>query len=446
MEDFYCGLINHLPFHIKSTMLPASIPPTGSIIMFIDMNSFFASCEQQVNYYLRNRPVAVCVYPGKYGCVIAPSIEAKRRGVKTGMRLNEAIQLCPELVPLETNPVRYREIHVSIMKLLRSYCEEVYPKSIDEAIIDFSNYRLVYKDFIKLAQEIKLRIRNEIGDWLKCSIGIAPNAFLAKLGTELQKPDGLVCIFPENIDSVLAKLQLTDLPGIAKGLSQQLVKAGINTPLQLRHTPAEKIKAALKSIIGIHWHYRLNFKEVDIDFHEYKTMQAMRQVSAAQRSSLKTLEELLVSLCMTLEKRLVRQQVHCKEADIFIRYEGNKAWSQKISFNAPLQDGTDLLNSIKLRMKKFEELYHSGSLINTHITSIGVTVCRFVSSDMLMLDLFENNVRKEKLRQTVYNIKDKFGYDKLLKAIQVNEESILRDVIGFGSVKDMYDKSDPALV
>lgn len=416
-----------------------------SLIMFIDMNSFFASCEQQVNYYLRNRPVAVCVYPGKYGCIIAPSIEAKKFGVKTGMRLNEAMPLCPQLVPLETNPTRYREFHIKIMKLLRNYCEEVYPKSIDEAIIDFSSYRLVYKDFVKLANEIKRRIREEIGDWLKCSIGIAPNAFLAKLGTELQKPDGLVSIFPDNIDKMLSNLQLTDLPGIARGTSEQLIRAGIKTPLQLRHTPAHIIKSALNSITGVHWHYRLNFKEVDIDFHEYKTMQAMRHVSSAQRASAKTMEELLVSLCMTLERRMVRQNVHCKEAAVFIRYETDRVWSEKISFDSPVQDGTQLLNNIKLRMKKFEGLYHSDSVINTHIVSMGVTVLRFVPSEMLILDLFEDNVRKEKLRQTVYNLKDKFGYDKLLKAIELNEESILRDVIGFGSVKDMYDKSNPAL-
>ncbi|MFN5704885.1 MAG: DNA polymerase IV, partial [bacterium] len=83
------------------------------------MNSFFASCEQQVNYYLRGRPVGVCVYTGKYGCVIAPSVEAKRAGVKTGMRLNDAIQVCPDLVPIETNPARYREFHVKIMNVLR---------------------------------------------------------------------------------------------------------------------------------------------------------------------------------------------------------------------------------------------------------------------------------------------------------------------------------------
>lgn len=417
-----------------------------SLILFIDMNAFFASCEQQVNYYLRGRPVGVCVYPGKYGCVIAPSIEAKKFGVKTGMRLNEAMVLCPDLVPLETNPARYRDFHIGIMKILRSYCEEVYPKSIDEAIVDLSTYRHVYKDPLKLAKEIKQRIRKEVGDYLKCSIGIAPNAFLAKLATDLQKPDGLVTIFPDNIDAVLAKLELTDLPGIAGGLSAQLIKAGIKTPLELRYATSDQLRAALHSVVGIYWHQRLNFQEVDIDFHEYKTMQAMRQVSAAQRQNVQTMENLLVSLCMMLEKRMVAQGVYAKDISVFINYESNKVWSDRIHAGSPVQEGTKILHLIKARMKKFMETHHSDPLINTNIAAMGVTVSKFVPGDALVLDLFEDTVKQDKLRQTVYNVKDKFGYDKLLKAIELNDDSIMSDVIGFGSVKDMYDQSNPSEV
>ena len=131
---------------------------SGHLIMFVDMNIFFASCEQQVNYWLRGRPVGVCAYTGKNGCIIAPSIEAKRKGVKTGMRLNESIQLCPDIVPLETHPNRYREYHIKIMNVLKQYSEDVTPKSIDEAIIDLTDYKLIYKnlnDIQQLAHKIK---------------------------------------------------------------------------------------------------------------------------------------------------------------------------------------------------------------------------------------------------------------------------------------------------
>ncbi|MGQ0829984.1 MAG: DNA polymerase Y family protein, partial [Bacteroidota bacterium] len=172
-------------------------------VLFIDMNSFFASCEQQINYWLRGRPVGVCVYTGKSGCIISPSIEAKRKGVKVGMRLNEAILICPELVPVETNAKRYRDFHVKIINVLKKYSNDVIPKSIDEAVISFHDYKLIHKDIVVVAKKIKEDIRNEVGDWLKCSIGIAPNGFLAKLASDIQKPDGLTVITLENIDAVL---------------------------------------------------------------------------------------------------------------------------------------------------------------------------------------------------------------------------------------------------
>lgn len=412
-------------------------------VMFIDMNSFFASCEQQVNYYLRGRPVGVCVYPGKYGAVISPSIEAKARGVKTGMRLNEAMALCPELVPIETHPQRYRDFHVKIIHVLKKYCEEVVPKSIDEAILDFSRYRYLYKDTAALegtANKIKADIRREVGDWLKCSIGLAPNAFLAKLASELRKPDGLVVISPDNIDDVLRPLQLTDLPGIARRMAERLQRSGIHTPLQLRHTPPDVLRRACHSIIGAYWHYRLNFSEVDLLSKDtYKSMQAMRMVSRQQREKLSTLHDLFIALCMKLEQRMVRQGVYCREIFFSCRYESGAAWKEHIVLDRPCQDGMGIHRRIMQRMEHFRRQRHCESVINHGLTQMGVMVCHFVPAEVIQCDLFEDNVREHRLRQVVYDIKERYGRDKLLKAAELQDEPVMRDVIGFGSVKDLID-------
>ena len=141
----------------------------------------------------------------------------------------------------------------------------VYTKSIDEAIVDLTNYQLVYKDPVQLARNIKKDIQDNVGNWLKSSIGIAPNAFLAKLGSNLKKPNGLVVINRENINEILKPLQLKDLPGINKGMSKRLENAGIFTPLQLKETDSITLKKACNSIGGIYWHHRLNFGgEVDL--------------------------------------------------------------------------------------------------------------------------------------------------------------------------------------
>lgn len=408
------------------------------MVLFIDMNSFFASCEQQVNYYLRDRPVVVCVYPGQRGAIIAASVEAKKRGIKGVMRLDEAVKICPDLIPLETHPQRYREFHVKIMNVLKRYSDDVIPKSIDEAIMDISSYRLLYKDPRELAKKIKEDIRKDVGDYLRCSIGIAPNAFLAKLGSSIMKPDGLVVITRDNIDQVLGRLKLTQLPGIAKGNAERLINAGIKTPLELRHTSPEKLKHAMRSIVGLYWHYRLNFQEVDQVNSEYKSMQAQRTISREQRSSIESLNQLLSGLCMKLEQRMVKQEVYCHDIFVGSRYENGSSWGDKIHSDKPLQDGMEILNLIKMRMQKFEQARQSGPIINHHMVSLNVTVGGFIDAELINLNLFEDTIKAKNLRKTVYDIKNRFGKDKVMKAAEIGDEQILKDVIGFGSIKDFY--------
>lgn len=412
---------------------------TESRVLFVDMNSFFASCEQQSNYWLRGRPVGVCVYTGKFGCVIAPSIEAKKQGVKTGMRLNDAIAICPELVPLETNPARYRDFHIQIMKVLKKYSEDVIPKSIDEAIVNLNNYHLIHKDVVEVAKKIKQDIKNEVGDWLKCSIGIAPNAFLAKLASDIQKPDGLTIITPENIDEVLGKLRLKDLPGIAKNMAERLQRANINNPVELRHTSPERLRIICKGIAGEYWHKRLNFGEVDMfDRTEYKTMQAMRHLSLAQRKEIENIESILLSLCLTLEKRMVEANVFCRTIGFNTSYENGYGYSDNINMSIPMQDGVDILQALKKRMKHFEDTNKCETVINENSTSLSVFVGNFVNENMVQYGMFEDNSRKDKLRKTVYALKDKFGLSKLMRGAELNDEGIVKDVIGFGSVKDLH--------
>jgi DNA polymerase-4 len=410
----------------------------SSWVLFIDMNSYFATVEQQYNYWLRGRPVGVCVYTGQYGCVIACSVEAKARGIKVGMRLNEAIQVCPDLVPLETRPERYREIHIKFIKVLQKYSEDVIPKSIDEAVLDLTNYRLSYKDPVAVAKKIKQDIKNEVGDYMKCSIGIAPNAFLAKFAANLKKPDGLTLISPDNIDTVLKDVPLKSLPGIKEGMTHRLNAAGINTPLDIRYSSPQKLRVACNSIVGVYWHYRLNFKEVDQINNRYKTMQAMRQISKEQRRSVDTLTQLFLTLCMTLEKRMVKEEVFCNEITFFSNYESGKVWKEHIITNKPVQDGIEIKKLIEMRMKPFEEIHKCEPVINSMMTSMGVTVGRFVPADTIQYEMFSKDVTKDSLRKLTYRIKDKYGSDIIMRAIELGDETILKDVIGFGSVKDLH--------
>lgn len=411
---------------------------TRSIVMYVDMNSYFASCEQQLRPELRGRPIGVCTHESPTSCVIAPSVEAKKFGVKTGMRLNECRDLCPQIIPVVARPAKYREFHIKIMDVLNRYCDDVMAKSIDEAVMNLTSYRLVYKDMVELARQIKADIKEECGEFVKCSIGIAPNSFLAKLGTELQKPDGLVQITPENIDEHLAKLKLTDLPGIAKANERRLLMIGINSPLQMRHTSEALLRKAFGGVVGNYWHRRLNFAEVDMYSNDFRTMSTMRTVSRQQRESRQTLESMLISLCTKLEQRMVKQGVFCKTASFFIKYLDHTGWDTQIRFAQPVQDAMEMRRYILQQVHEFEKTHSVPTLFSNKLQSMGVAIQHFVSDGVLQYSLFDNRIRHDVLRKAMYSLKDQYGKNIVRKAAEMFEPKVMRDAIGFGSVKDMY--------
>lgn len=407
--------------------------------MYVDMNSYFASCEQQEIPELRGKPMGVVPFISPNACVIAPSVEAKNLGVKTGMRLPEVYQLCPSFIPVNARPYIYRRYHVAILKILGAYCDDIIPRSIDEAVLNLTSYRLVYKDVEALARKIKDDMRRELGEFVKCSIGIAPNAFLAKLGTEIAKRDGLLQITPGNIDGHLQKLSLKDLPGIANGNERRLRLIGIQSPLEMRHSSPELLRKAFGGVVGNYWHSRLNFGEVDLYSSDFRTMSAMRTISREQRMSPTLLEALFVSLCMKMEMRMVKQGVFCREATCYIRYLDGTQWETHIRFAQPVQDGMELRGYIQQRMSEHMQQWRLPAMFTSQCQSMGVTIRSFIKANVMQYSLFDNRMRKDIVRKAIYNIKDRFGSTSVRRGSEAVAPDVMRDAIGFGSVKDLYD-------
>ena len=403
--------------------------------IYVDMNSFFASCEQQEHEELRGKPIGVITHPSAYACVIAPSVEAKKFGIKTGMRLPDCKLLCPEMIPVLARPFIYRQYHIKIMDVLRSYCDEVVAKSIDEAVMDMRSYKYVYPDLSILAKRIKIDIAKSCGDFVKCSIGIAPNAFLAKLATEIQKHDGLIEITPENIDDYLANMKLTDLPGVARANEKRLITIGIRNPLEMRHSSEPLLRKAFGGVVGNYWYRRLHFMEVDSVNNPYRAMSTARMVSGKQRMNPQSLESLFVSLCTRLEQRMVKQECFCKELHFYIRYIDKPTWETKVKLGDYTQDSIEIRNYLKDKMSVFEEHNHY-SLFNNKVQHMGITVSNFLHGRREQFNLFDNKINKDIARATMYNIKDRYSRDIVRRASETISPHEMRDAIGFGSVKD----------
>src|SRR3989344_9194975 len=202
--------------------------PKAPTIMHIDLNSCFATVEQQANPLLRGKPIAVAAYATGSGCILAPSVEAKRFGVKTGMRVKDGKMLCPRLIVLSPDPWKYRNVHLKLRKLLGEYTNDLVPKSIDEFVLNLEGCPcLAGNSMQQVAGEIKRRIKKGVGGWLTVSVGIAPNRLLAKTAAGLHKPDGLDEIGVHNYMDVYKGLELEDLCGIAKHNSLRLNMVGI---------------------------------------------------------------------------------------------------------------------------------------------------------------------------------------------------------------------------
>lgn len=198
-------------------------------ILHIDMNSYFATAEQQMNPYLRGKPVGVIKAEGR-GCIIAASIEAKKYKVKTGCTVWDAKKLCPQIILVPANMNKYLALTKRLIKIIGDYSPTVEVFSIDEMFVDVTDTQKLYGGgVLEMALLMKQRVRQELGEWMRCSIGIAWTKILAKLASEMDKPDGLTWLTPEDYLERTKDVAVEEVCGIGRARAAMLRSMGIKT-------------------------------------------------------------------------------------------------------------------------------------------------------------------------------------------------------------------------
>ena len=398
-------------------------------IMYVDLNSCFATVEQQARPRLRGRPVAVvnriCT---DSATIITASYEAKARGVKVGMRVGEARRLAPGLVAVESDPPKYRYVYHKLLAILNDYSAHVRMKSIDEGMIDFSETSrdISRRDLMEVGREIKERLWGEIGCAMNCNIGIGTNRFLAKTAASLNKPNGLDVITHRNIRQTLQGLELEDLTGIARKNRQRLNAVGIYTPLEfLDADPIVLQKIVFKSICGLEWHQRMRGWEVDK--RDFPMRSAGRQyVLEGNSMNRQAILQRLHHLCESVGQKIRSQGLVARGVQVHVRSRQSGYWQARHMSPLPFFSNQAIYSQASSLFEQAPDF----------IKEIGVSCYQLSEDDDPQFSLFgDQTARQRQITQAIDDINYRYGGRSIHSADTLGTDDYIKQKIPFGSTR-----------
>lgn len=375
------------------------------IILHIDMNSFFASVEIALNPSLQGKPVAITgnINLNK-GIIVTCSYEARTFGVRTTMPLWEARKLCPSLIVVKANHNLYREFSKEIMALFFEYTPLVEVASIDEAYLDITEQSNKIHP-IELAKTIQKRLYEEMK--LPCSIGIAPNKFLAKTASDMKKPMGITVLRKRDVQATLWHLPVENLHGVGVATAKKLHEFGIQTVKQLAEANDYDIKLLL-GVRGIHLKEHANGEDrrpVDVErYHEIKTVGNSSTFPQATKS-IDEIHMKLQNLSHKVATRLKMKQVVSLRLSVIIRYQNGETITRSKSYSEPISTYEDIYKECKTI---FHENWNKEDIRLLGVTSLD-NVNEKEASAQLDLFSFEKFEKENKLNITVQKLQKKFG-------------------------------------
>lgn len=398
-------------------------------VMWIDLNSAFATAEQQAHPSLRGRPIGVTNRLSRECCVIAASYEAKQLGIKVGCRRSEALAKCPDFIMLETDPPKYHHVYRNLARIMKDYTPHVRMKSIDEGILDFHGTQLEGKtdELVRIGYEIKERVRREIGDYMTINVGIAPNRFLAKTAAGLHKPDGLDVIDHANLIKVFSSLELQDLNGIADAYGSRLRAHNIFTPLQFLAAPEMVLKKQIfRSINGTYWYRRLRGYEVD-DTKTSLGMVGRQWVVKNPTNDESYLRSCLHFLAETTAKKLRYRGVEARGVCVWLSFASGGGFSDKKTYKVACYTN----EAIWERVSRIFDKRPKHMVVRT----MGLYLYKLEPSTRSQMDLFGDRTREHYLTQAIDEINDFYGTFTVYSADTLEGTRHVRQKIPFGGTE-----------
>jgi len=380
------------------------------VIMHIDMDAFFAAVEQRDDPSLMGKPVIIGALPGSRGVVSTASYEARKFGVHSAMPIAQAHKRCPHGVFLPPVGRKYSQVSKQIKSILEGVTPRMQMASVDEAYLDITDCEKLHGTPRQTALLAKGRIRDELK--LSCSVGIGPNRLIAKIASDIEKPDGLTIVTPEDVADFLAPLEVGRIPGIGKVTNRTLAKLGIKSIGQLAATPLEK----LVRHFGKNGGESLNRKSHGISSDIVEKREGRKSISkertfGVDEKNPEKLRHVLLKLSGDIGRQLRKEGRSGRCVNLKIRLDGFETHTCAKT----LEESTDADDVI---FKSAWNLYQQSAYTGRPVRLIGVRLSDFGRESGTQLGLFD--IPKKEKTRSIYlamdAIRDKFGADAIKPA------------------------------
>ncbi len=366
--------------------------------LFLDLNSYFASVEQEMRPELRGKPVAVVPLVADTTFCIAASYEAKAFGVKTGVRVSDAKAMCPGLVCIEARHDEYVKYHHRIVEAVES-CVPVHAViSIDEMAAKLTGSQQQVEKATRLALTIKETIKQKVGSTLRCSIGLAPNRFLAKVASDMQKPDGLTVIRREELPRILFTLQTRDFPGIGPRMEKRLQEHEVFTAEQLLASSEMSMRKIWGGVVGERMYHLLKGEDLEELETQRRTVGHSHVLPPKERTP-EGAFGVAQKLVHKAGARLRRMEYWCSSLALTVKFMNRPKWESHVNF-VECQDTLTLLEALR---KLWGGLPKGGKPL-----AVGVTLYNLVPDSLHNFGMFGEEKRAD-LAKAMDALNAKYG-------------------------------------
>lgn len=390
------------------------------------MDSYFATVEQQANPLLRGKPIVVSGKEGSRSVIVASSKEAKKRGVKTAMLHHEARKLCPELIFVQPDGGKYSFLTNSLIEIFSQYTDKIEIFSIDEAFLELTGFVNSWNKAVEIAEQIKCSIKNRLGQWTTCSIGISPNKLLSKLGSDLKKPDGVVVINEQNLYSIINFVKLTDFCGIGRRVENRLFNMGIDTVVKLRKYPVGYLIKEFGPFYGQKLH-NMSLGLDDEPVSSYLDEEDEKSIGRSYTLPYNTYSKeeilgVLSTLCEKVGFELRRKKITSKTIVIYLRNSDFSHLGFRKTLPNYVDDGDKIFQLGKNLLSKYN--------LRKAVRLVGVYTTNFVKH-FKQLPLWEKERKKINLLPALDDINSKFGEMTIKPAFLLAKHRLRKRVGGF---------------